>query len=606
MVRLHTMSDGGSTNVYKQVAGLLRLARKAFAPYAAQILALTGLGFLGGILEGIGINAVIPLLSSVLGIHDVATDSLSVYIKDFFMWVHIPFVPRYLLTLIVILFIGKAVVSLWVSYIQLIITNEYLRATQSRLFKMVMYASWPYLLRQKLGNLETALMIDVPASTQLLTKMSFSITLITSILIYLIVAFSISAPVMISTFLIGALTFVAIRPLINRINDRSRERTALYRDTMHHVGEHVGGLKTVKAFAVEAEAIDRAEVLFRNIMSITNRIGWNGAVATQAMAPVGILYIAAILSLSFKTPFISFAALPAILYLIYRIFTYMQQLQNTLQYVSEVGPHLERVIYFAENAGGKAESLGGDRAFSFQKELSFDHVAFAYEGGRQVLHDVSFSIPKGSMVGIVGPSGAGKTTSVDLILRLLEPTNGALMLDGVDSREIELAQWRKKVAYVSQDFFLLQDTIRNNIRFYDDTITDEEVWAAAKNAKIDEFIRKSAEGLDTMVGERGILLSAGERQRITIARSLARKPELLILDEATSALDNESEAHIKRVIEELKGTVTIIAIAHRLSTIMDSDKLIVLSEGRVVETGTPQHLLANTNSYFYKVNSINQ
>jgi len=162
------------------------------------------------------------------------------------------------------------------------------------------------------------------------------------------------------------------------------------------------------------------------------------------------------------------------------------------------------------------------------------------------------------------------------------------------------------VAYVSQDFFLLQDTIRNNIRFYDESITDDAVWEAAKNAKIDDFIKQSPEGLDTMVGERGILLSAGERQRITIARALARRPEILILDEATSALDNESEAHIKRVIEELKGRLTIIAIAHRLSTIMDSDQLIVLSEGKVVETGTPQELLANTNSYFYKVYSINQ
>ena len=595
-----------SSSIYKQIPNLLRLARKAYAPYKAQILALTALGFLGGILEGIGINAVIPLLSSVLGLHDAATDMLSVYIKDFFALIHVPFVPRYILAFIVILFISKALVTLWVSYIQLTIANEYLRATQSKLFKMVMRASWPYLLRQKLGNLETALMIDVPASTHLLTKGSFAITLITSLLMYLVVAFSISAPVTIATLLIGVLTFAALRPLMDRINNRSRTRTVLFRDTMHHVGEHVGGLKTVKAFGVEAEAIQRAESLFEGIMSMTNRIGFTQAMATQAMAPIGIIYIAAILSLSFKTPFISFAALPAILYLIYRIFTYGQQLQNTLSYVSEIGPHLERVIHFGENAGKRVESLGGDKSFSFEKELSFEKVSFSYEAGREILHDVSFSIPKGSMVGVVGPSGAGKTTGVDLILRLLEPTKGTIKLDGIDSREIKLLEWRRKVAYVSQDFFLLQDTVRNNIRFYDDSITDEEVWEAARNAKIDEFIKKSPDGLDTMVGERGIFLSAGERQRITIARSLARKPEILILDEATSALDNESEAHIKRVIEELKGRLTIIAIAHRLSTIMDSDTLVVLSEGNVVETGVPRELLANTNSYFYKVNSINQ
>jgi len=192
------------------------------------------------------------------------------------------------------------------------------------------------------------------------------------------------------------------------------------------------------------------------------------------------------------------------------------------------------------------------------------------------------------------------------MLRLLQPVQGEIRLDGIDCRTIALPQWRKYVGYVSQDFFLIYDTIGNNIRFYDEQMTDEEVWEAARLAHIDEFIRRQQDGLNTMVGERGITLSAGERQRIVIARALARKPQLLILDEATSALDNESEAHIKRVIEELKGNITIVAIAHRLSTIMDSDSLIVLQGGRVVETGSPKELLGNPSSYFYKVYSINQ
>jgi ATP-binding cassette subfamily C protein len=162
------------------------------------------------------------------------------------------------------------------------------------------------------------------------------------------------------------------------------------------------------------------------------------------------------------------------------------------------------------------------------------------------------------------------------------------------------------VAYVSQDLFLLHDTILSNIRFYDDSITDEGVWEAARLAHVEEFIRKSPDGLDTLVGDRGIRLSAGERQRIVIARALARKPQLLILDEATSALDNESEAHIKKVIEELKGKVTIVAIAHRLSTIMGSDTLVVLFDGKLVEQGSPKALLADANSYFYKVYTISQ
>ncbi|MBI2612537.1 ABC transporter ATP-binding protein [Candidatus Kaiserbacteria bacterium] len=593
-------------HIYRQLIAVARLARKAYAPYRAQILALTGLGFIGGILEGIGINAIIPLLTSALGLQSPATDMISQVIQTVFTWAHVPFVPRYLLAFIVILFIGKATMSLWISYIQIRITNEYERATRAKLFSMVLDASWPYLLRQKLGNLETLLMIDTPAATSLLSKLSFTITLLTGLLMYLAVAFSISPIVTFWTLVIGALVFVSLRSLIDRVHGISRSRTESYRDTMHHVTEHVGGLKSVKAYGVERSAIALGNSLFERIKKLTMRIAMFQATATQVVAPIGVIYIAVILSLAFKTEFISVAALPAILYLIYRIFTYVQQLQNNVQYISELSPHLERVILYESDAAGGVPPVSGDKPFVFNEKLLFDKVTFAYLQGKDVLKNVSFTIRKGSMVGIVGPSGAGKTTTVDLILRLLLPTKGAISLDGVDCRDISLSEWRENVAYVSQDLFLLHDTIRNNIRFYDDSISESQVWDAAKKAHIDGFIKASPEGLDTLVGERGIRLSAGERQRIVIARALARKPELLILDEATSALDNESEAHIKKVIEELKGHITIVAIAHRLSTIMGSDSLIVLSDGVLVEEGPPRKLLADTSSYFYKVYTINQ
>ncbi len=600
------MSSTDRFRIYRQLGSVVRLARKAYAPYRFQILALTGLGFIGGILEGIGINAVIPLLTGALGLQIPATDALSQMIQALFASLHIPFVPRYLLAFIVMLFIGKALMSLLISYIQIRITNEYERATRAKLFSMILHASWPYLLRQKLGNLETLLMIDTPAATSLLSKLTFTITLLSGLFMYLVVAFSISPLVTLATLFLGATIFISLRTLIDRVHGISRTRAESFRDTMHHVTEHVGGLKSVKAYGVELPAIALGNRLFERIKALTTRIALFQATAAQLVAPLGIIYIAAIMALAFKTEFISIAALPAILYLIYRIFTYLQQLQNNVQYISELAPHLERVIHYEGEAADGMSPKSGDRPFVFEKVLEFDGVSFAYQKGTDVLHDVSFAISKGTMVGIVGPSGAGKTTTVDLILRLLEPSKGAIKLDSVDCREISLEAWRESVAYVSQDLFLLHDTIRNNIRFYDDTISDEAVWEAARMAHIDDFIRKNPDGLNTLVGDRGVRLSAGERQRIVIARALARKPQILILDEATSALDNESEARIKKTIEELKGKITIIAIAHRLSTIMGSDMLVVLSDGKVVETGSPRELLANTNSYFYKVSTISQ
>jgi ATP-binding cassette, subfamily C, bacterial len=595
-----------SVKIYKQLGAVIRLAGRAYRPYRKQIFLLVVLSSAGGLLEGIGINAVIPLLTFALGLQIPATDAISQFIKLFFDLAGVPFVPRYLLAFIVILFIGKAMLSLLFTYIQIRITNEYERVTRSKLFTIALSASWPYLLKQKLGNLETVLMIDTPASVAMLTKLSFTITIVTSLLMYLVVAFSISPFVMFTTVMIGALVFISLRPLMDRVHGISSTRTVAYRETLHHTSEHMSGLKSVKSFGVESAAIARGDGLFSQIKDLTSRLQIIQSVATQAVAPIGIIYIAGILALSFKTPFVSFAALPAIFYLIYRIFTYVQQLQNNVQYISELAPHLERVLAYEDGALGEREEQSGDSEFNFQKEITFKNVSFSYESGNSVLHDVSFSIPKGRMIGIVGPSGAGKTTCVDLLLRLLTPTNGSILVDGIDGKRIRLADWRKRIAYVSQDLFLLQDSIRNNIRFYDDSLTDAQVWEAAEMAHIADFIRSSPEGLDTQVGDRGIRLSAGQRQRIVIARALARKPEVLILDEATSSLDGESEAHIKKVIENLKGQIAIVAIAHRLSTIMGSDQLVVLQDGRVIETGSPQELLGNMNSYFYRVYTITQ
>ncbi len=591
---------------FKQFSALLRLGKKAYGPYKKQILILTALGFIGGIFESVGISAAIPLLTSVLALHSPASDVLSVAMQGVFTFLGVPFVPRNLLIFIVLLFIAKSLTSLYFSYVQIKITTEYDREMRARTFSRVLRASWPYLIKQKLGNLETLLMLDVPISTSLLVKVSAMITLISSVIVYFIFAFSISGLITVITFVIGILIFFFMRPINDRVHTMAKDRATTYRDTVHHVSEHVSGLKTVKAMYVENAAIRHGDTLFEAIKDYNQRIQFLQQIAAQAIPPIGVIYIGLILSLAFKTPFISIAALPAVLYLIYRIFAYIQQMQNNFQSISEYIPHLERVIYYDSMADDTREVVSGSSPFSFSKEISFENVSFSYDGAKNVLDNVTLSIPKGSMVGIVGPSGAGKTTCVDLMLRLLEPSSGSIKLDGVHSSDIALKDWRRHIAFVSQDLFLIHGTIRDNIRFYDDTITDDGIWKAAEMARIADFIRECPEGLDTAVGDRGIMLSAGQRQRIVIARALARQPEVLILDEATSALDNESEAHIKRVIQELKGQLTIVAIAHRLSTIMDSDQLIVLQDGRVVETGAPKELLGNTNSYFYKVYTIGQ
>ena len=287
------------------------------------------------------------------------------------------------------------------------------------------------------------------------------------------------------------------------------------------------------------------------------------------------------------------------------MFSFIQSSQAKISKINQNIPYLTSVINCQTEVKKRLEKAAGDKNFKFDSLLEFKNIDFSYDdSGEKVLNDLNLMIKKGETVGLIGHSGSGKTTIVDLLLRFFNPVAGSIAADGVDISEINLKQWRKNIGYVSQDIFLLNDTIANNIRFYDESISGGDILKAAKLANIYDFIIQQPEKFDTLVGERGLKLSAGQRQRIVLARALSRNPKLLVLDEATSALDNESEVAIKHALDGLKGKVTMLIVAHRLSTIEDSDKLVVLEGGRIIEEGRPQDLLENKNSYFYKMYNI--
>jgi ATP-binding cassette subfamily C protein len=586
-----------------RIRALFELGRRAYGGYKSQILILTVFGFIGGILEGIGINAVIPLITFLLETPTEATDAISNITRSVFHALNIDFAPKFLLIFIVLLFLGRSLVLLVLYYTQIKITTDYEASTRARLLSATFRTSWLHLLKHKMGHLETWILIDVPASVNLLRNISMIIMLSTSLIIYLVVAFNISPSIMGTTLILGILIFIFFQPLITHTRSLSASRAQSYTSMSHWVSQSVLGVKALKASGVETRALENGRSLFTNLRDLNRRVMMLSYVTSLSVPPIGILYIAGIFALSFRYEFISLAALPAIVYLIYRITVYMQQIQTAFQHMNEQVPHLQRILDVIEGAEEESEVRTGTESFQYEKELAFENVSFSY-GTKSVLENVSFSVSRGSFTGLIGPSGAGKTTCVDMFLRLLTPTSGTIRLDGTPIGEISLDEWRHRVSYVSQDLFLMNDTVRNNISFYDSSLKDDDIWKAIEQAHIADVIRKSSQGLDTMVGDRGLTLSAGQRQRIAIARALARKPAILILDEATSALDAESEQHIKSIIQELKGSITIFTVAHRLSTIMDADTLIALEDGRVVEKGAPQELLKKADSYFSRVNAI--
>ena len=275
-----------------------------------------------------------------------------------------------------------------------------------------------------------------------------------------------------------------------------------------------------------------------------------------------------------------------------------------LKHITDINAPLQRGIAAGQSIfellDDKVEDEGGSLTLPrAQGELEFKAVSFAYsEAKGAVLHDISFKATPGQTVALVGRSGSGKSTLVSLLPRFYDPTAGAILLDGHDLREFTLRNVREQVAMVSQDVMLFNDTIRHNIAYGSlDKHTDADIVAAAEAAYAMPFIQRLPQGLDTMVGDRGVLLSGGERQRLSIARALLKNSPVLILDEATSALDSESERHIQAALEQLMANRTTLVIAHRLSTVERADCIIVMDRGRIVEMGKHAELLAKNGQY---------
>lgn len=583
-----------------------KMINKAFKDYKRQFFIIVILGFLAGIFGGLGISAVIPIFSILTGQSVGGADIVSELIEKLFNFLRLPFNLPFLVSFIALLFVLKAIVQFSAKYFNAKIAAEYEESIRNKLFGATMRSAWPYLLNQKTGFLERVIMNDTYRSSDIIFRIANLILLGTSLAMYTVVALGISAKITLMTIGFGVFLFVVFKPFFYKTRKVSEELAYIEKTVTHHISEGIIGAKIMKTLSAEAELIGRNRKYFEKLKEARKKTALYLYFVGSSYEPIGFIFIAILFIVYHKTPQFNVISFAAVIYLVQKIFAYAQSMQGNAYQVIEAAPYLRVISDYHSLSKKNAEEKGGDAVFNFKDSLEFKEVRFSYGKERKILANISFSVRKGEMIGLVGPSGAGKTTIADLFLRLFRPDSGSILIDGINISEINIDNWRKNVGYVSQDMFLINDTIKNNIKFFDDSVSEKDMFAAANAANIYDFIIDLPEGFETMVGERGVKLSVGQRQRVVLARALARNPQILILDEATSSLDSKSESMIQKAIESLKGKVTVVAIAHRLSTIMKSDNLFVLDEGKILEEGPPSALLKNKDSHFYKMYNIRE
>lgn len=586
-------------NKQHTLSSIFKMVRLGFRQSGLRLILILGLGILAGLFGGVGISAVIPLFSILLKDSQIETNTLTNFIQTLFGFLHIPYTLSALVVFVAFLFLAKAVVSFLARYLNLTTAAEYEEKLRKSLFKKTLFADWPYLLEQKSGYLERIIMNDVFNSSTVIIRLANLCLLLSSLLMYALVAVSISAPITLLTMGFGGLIFLALRPMFSRTKKVVQAMADTEKETTHHIAESIYGIKSIKARGLESEVLDNVSSFFGRLRAARGSAAFYQYAVSSVMEPLGFFFIAGLFVAYHNRPDFHVISFATVVYLVQKMFAYVQSSQDNFHELISLAPYVTSVVQTRSLSRDHREVDEGTRPFKFKESLDIKNISFGYKPEQNVIEGVKMQIRRGEMIGLVGPSGGGKTTVVDILLRLLAPTQGEIALDGVAIQDIHLHSWRSHISYVPQDPFLLNGTIEDNVRFFDDAITAPQIKTALQMANAEEFINELPLGVGTVIGERGAKLSGGQRQRIVLARALARQPEILILDEATSSLDTHSEALIHTAIDNLKGKVTIIAIAHRLSTILSADVIYVLEKGTIQEMGNPQALLDDKNSYFY-------
>ncbi|TGT84641.1 MULTISPECIES: ABC transporter ATP-binding protein [unclassified Mesorhizobium] len=479
---------------------------------------------------------------------------------------------------------------------------DFINRLRMNLFESIGKARWGVFTRMRGSDLDHALTGDIDR----VQGAAFSLLMLVQIAVllagYLVISMFISPVMTAFAVVIGIVMFIALQPFRSRATAFGRILTSNRQNQYRTVSEFLGGIKVAKSLNVEASYFAQLQATLEKMKADNIAYVRNSSIGTAVFQVASVVGLSVFIYVALVRFNLSLAEIVVLLLVFMRIAPRFMDMQTQAQQVlinlpAYTAMRSLQARFDAEREPGHVES-GDDRKLALDTGLNIRDVSFAYDGGagKAVVSDVTFGLPAGKVTALIGPSGSGKSTIADMLLGLLEPTAGKILVDGVEVDAGNRRRWRDQVAYVPQDVFLLHDTIAANLRLAAPQASNDELWTALRAAHAGEFVERLDLRLETVVGDRGVRMSGGERQRIALARALLRKPSLLILDEATSALDWQNQSLIAKSIDGLRGSMTILTIAHRPSMIAFADWVVAMEDGRVVEVGQYRRLKAKPGS----------
>jgi subfamily B ATP-binding cassette protein MsbA len=591
--------------VYKRVLGYLR-------PYRGLVLAAVLATFAFAVFDALTIVALIPLLNTLFNQEPLLVSREGGSIQ----WLLDHTLGRLLgrfdnmetseqLLMIngflLLIFLGKTIFDFLQNYLVVRLEQQVTRDLRNRAYQHVLDLDMRFFNRTRAGQIISRLTSDADQLRLLLTKnlIRFA-THVLQIVVTLWLLLDTSVSLTLLSIVVIPLMFASWARFRKRLRRGDRTVLNLGGEVASHLQETVMGIRQVKAAAAESFEVERFRALTWSYMKATVRTERLRALAGPLTEMIGALGTVLILWFGARKVIdgeLGAAAFLGFLGLVIRLYAPAKWLSR---FQSVVQPGLvaaERIFEFMDSPVEVKDRVDARAFAGVQRVIRFEDVTFSYEHERRVLDRVSFEVPVGSIVALVGPSGAGKTTIVDLLARFYDPTAGRITVDGVDLREFSTRSLRARMGVVAQDTVLFHDTVRANIAYGLKDVSHADIERAARVAHADEFIRELPHDYDTVLGERGTRLSGGQRQRLAIARAILRDPSILVLDEATSALDTESERLVQEATDQLLQGRTVFVIAHRLSTVRHADQILVVREGRIVEQGRHEELLSLGGAY---------